>query len=62
MKRHGVPDGLPVHRFPVDPWRLVEQEYLGLLRQCPRDENALLLSTRQLTGAVAHSVAQADQI
>jgi alpha,alpha-trehalose phosphorylase len=27
VNRHPVPVGLPVHRFPVDPWRLVERSY-----------------------------------
>jgi alpha,alpha-trehalose phosphorylase len=27
MNQHAVPTGLPHHRFPVDPWRLVETEY-----------------------------------
>ena len=27
VNRHEAPIGLPAHRFPVDPWRLVEQEY-----------------------------------
>ncbi len=25
--RRAIPDGMPTHRFPVDPWRLVEVEY-----------------------------------
>ena len=29
MKRQRPPDGLPEYRFPVEPWRLVEQEYSG---------------------------------
>ena len=27
MNRHPAPDGLPTHRFPVEPWRLVERTY-----------------------------------
>ena len=27
MNHHPVPTGLPEHRFPVEPWRLVEREY-----------------------------------
>ena len=27
MNHQPVPTGLPAHRFPVDPWRLVEREY-----------------------------------
>ncbi|MFW2382673.1 MAG: glycoside hydrolase family 65 protein, partial [Acidimicrobiales bacterium] len=27
MKAKHAPDALPQHRFPVDPWRLVEREY-----------------------------------
>ena len=27
MNQHAVPTGLPTHRFPVEPWRLVETEY-----------------------------------
>ena len=27
MNRRPPPDGLPQHRFPVDPWRLIETEY-----------------------------------
>ena len=27
MKAKHAPDRLPQHRFPVDPWRLVETEY-----------------------------------
>ena len=27
MNRQPPPTGLPTHRFPVDPWRLVETEY-----------------------------------
>ena len=27
MNRQPLPEGLPAFRFPVDPWRLVEQEY-----------------------------------
>ncbi|MET0910899.1 MAG: hypothetical protein ABWZ99_15645, partial [Ilumatobacteraceae bacterium] len=27
MNHHPVPTGLPAHRFPVEPWRLVECEY-----------------------------------
>ncbi len=27
MNQHAVPTGLPIHRFPVEPWRLVETEY-----------------------------------
>ena len=27
MKKDITPHGLPQHRFPVDPWRLVEREY-----------------------------------
>ncbi len=27
MTGQPIPDGLPAYRFPVDPWRLVEQEY-----------------------------------
>jgi alpha,alpha-trehalose phosphorylase len=25
--RYEAPDHLPLHRYPIDPWRLVEKEY-----------------------------------
>ena len=27
MNQHAIPTGLPTHRFPIEPWRLVEVEY-----------------------------------
>ncbi|MFA9565938.1 MAG: glycoside hydrolase family 65 protein, partial [Acidimicrobiales bacterium] len=30
MRPRSTPEGLPLHRYPADPWRLVEQEYSTL--------------------------------
>ena len=29
MRPRSTPEGLPLHRYPPDPWRLVELEYSG---------------------------------
>jgi hypothetical protein len=42
--------------------RLVEEEQLGLTRERPGDQHALLLAARQGRDAVAGTIAQADDL